>query len=394
MVSKRPAFESSSEEETNDRDSSIKLGKKKRFFVPKSITQNDDYENGVNIESDKHFSDDDEEEEVDEEIEDYMTMSVQEFEESKKTGNREADRNDLHGMKYDEIQKLKRDEAIRTSLLESQSSGQKSRGLSIMEKMGFKVGDRLGRNKSDCKALSEPILINLSGNESRAGLGFIDVDKSKENDDEVDDDQFRKRIVAGKVEKHREIVINKMMKLIFEFEYEEYERLMKKKTKGHNSDIDILALDPLDVNVLCRRYLVTLQHKLIDGLQYEAGDEEDDELEEVANPDEVPLDIENDEDDNDEDNNNNNKQEITNELPNLKIKPVPKKKKIGAAINYKFEDDTKFMEFAKTSSQEKLSRLNTYLRSNFYYCYYCGVAYNNIKDLLDSCPGEKEEDHC
>ena len=35
----------------------------------------------------------------------------------------------------------------------------------------------------------------------------------------------------------------------------------------------------------------------------------------------------------------------------------------------------------------------TYLRNNYYYCYYCGARYNDTNDLDESCPGLHEDDH-
>lgn len=35
----------------------------------------------------------------------------------------------------------------------------------------------------------------------------------------------------------------------------------------------------------------------------------------------------------------------------------------------------------------------SYLKSIHYYCFYCGVCYNDLDDLMRNCPGDQEEDH-
>jgi hypothetical protein len=41
----------------------------------------------------------------------------------------------------------------------------------------------------------------------------------------------------------------------------------------------------------------------------------------------------------------------------------------------------------------RLESLLYYLRSNYFYCYYCGAAYDNLDQLLEICPGLTEEEH-
>jgi hypothetical protein len=43
--------------------------------------------------------------------------------------------------------------------------------------------------------------------------------------------------------------------------------------------------------------------------------------------------------------------------------------------------------------QAQLEQLLSYLRSRFYYCYFCGAAYASQEELLQACPGAREEDH-
>jgi len=45
------------------------------------------------------------------------------------------------------------------------------------------------------------------------------------------------------------------------------------------------------------------------------------------------------------------------------------------------------------SSEEKLQLLTGYLRSQYNYCLWCGISYDNSDELKISCPGDTREDH-
>ncbi|XP_031560976.1 G patch domain-containing protein 11-like isoform X2 [Actinia tenebrosa] len=42
---------------------------------------------------------------------------------------------------------------------------------------------------------------------------------------------------------------------------------------------------------------------------------------------------------------------------------------------------------------EKLIQLTQYLRTQHYYCIWCGITYNDESDLAQNCPGDTAEDH-
>ena len=44
-------------------------------------------------------------------------------------------------------------------------------------------------------------------------------------------------------------------------------------------------------------------------------------------------------------------------------------------------------------NSEKLEVLTKYLRGKYFYCIWCGVAYDNADDLRESCPGSTRSDH-
>lgn len=57
------------------------------------------------------------------------------------------------------------------------------------------------------------------------------------------------------------------------------------------------------------------------------------------------------------------------------------------------EDKQQEEEEEEFSSQEKLEMLTNYVRTSYLFCYWCGVRYNDEKDLIDNCPGLTKDDH-
>lgn len=47
--------------------------------------------------------------------------------------------------------------------------------------------------------------------------------------------------------------------------------------------------------------------------------------------------------------------------------------------------------FLQTS--EKIEMLNTYLRTTYCYCHWCGVHYQDIDDMEANCPGLTKDEH-
>ncbi|KAG0668079.1 hypothetical protein C6P45_005086 [Maudiozyma exigua] len=57
------------------------------------------------------------------------------------------------------------------------------------------------------------------------------------------------------------------------------------------------------------------------------------------------------------------------------------------------QEDPELELFDEMSTEEKIMKLNIFLRSEIYFCCYCGVTYNNEQELYEKCPGIKQEDH-
>lgn len=49
--------------------------------------------------------------------------------------------------------------------------------------------------------------------------------------------------------------------------------------------------------------------------------------------------------------------------------------------------------FTLIQAQDRLTRVTTYLRRQYYYCFWCGTQYDNEQDLSENCPGEEEDAH-
>lgn len=57
------------------------------------------------------------------------------------------------------------------------------------------------------------------------------------------------------------------------------------------------------------------------------------------------------------------------------------------------QEDPELELFDEMSTKEKIMKLNVFLRSEIYYCCYCGIKYKSEQELYENCPGIKQEDH-
>ncbi|KAF7301424.1 G-patch domain-containing protein [Mycena indigotica] len=49
--------------------------------------------------------------------------------------------------------------------------------------------------------------------------------------------------------------------------------------------------------------------------------------------------------------------------------------------------------FLRLQASDRLEMVLSYLRDNYYYCFWCGTRYENAEDLGNQCPGESEDAH-
>ena len=57
------------------------------------------------------------------------------------------------------------------------------------------------------------------------------------------------------------------------------------------------------------------------------------------------------------------------------------------------QEDPELELFDEMSTKEKIMKLNIFLRSEIYYCCYCGIKYKTEQELYKHCPGIRQEDH-
>ncbi|EGW33019.1 uncharacterized protein SPAPADRAFT_49944 [Spathaspora passalidarum NRRL Y-27907] len=136
-----------------------------------------------------------------------------------------------------EIPDEQHENKINRSLFTNQSS--KSIGLSIMEKMGFKVGDSLGVNNNN--AIKEPILIQKRTHRIGLAVGQNKTEPMPTYSKEKVDD-LKKRLVNHSKQQVEIKEVRKIMKLCLEMSGE-YDKYLE------DSDID-------GVNELWRPYLI------------------------------------------------------------------------------------------------------------------------------------------
>jgi len=55
--------------------------------------------------------------------------------------------------------------------------------------------------------------------------------------------------------------------------------------------------------------------------------------------------------------------------------------------------DISLFGFCTEKAQDRLRLVLAYLRDKHAYCFWCGVEYGGIDDMLSQCPGPEEEDH-
>jgi hypothetical protein len=217
-----------------------------------------------------------------------------------------------------------RDQVIR----QLPNSPLKSKGLTIMEKMGFRVGEALGKDPSNSDAILEPIVVIPKSNKSGLGRGDNEPDiVMNDGMTEKDEESFKSRLQLEKDRERKERIVKKMQRLCLELT---------------DQDIDFEKVLLKDLNVMWRGYVRDLQNswKKKRLIQSEG------EVEEI-------------------DNSQKDQETMDEELDMFEAEPI----------------DT------------RIGRLYRHLRSEFDYCFWCGVRYEDQADLHANCPGETEEEH-
>ncbi|KAI0125955.1 G-patch domain-containing protein [Xylariales sp. AK1849] len=270
-------------------------------------------------------------------------------------------------------EKAAREQALATSLLDEAANplaAQKSKGLSMMKKMGF-AGGALGAKGNEA-ARQEPINLNLK--EDRGGVG-LDLERKRALDEHVDregiskkpkvvdEGAFRERNRRERELKRWEGQAYGAQKIV---EMMDEERDARRDTGGEivNGKNRTLSTRPLkSINVLWRglvrrreeaererRMRYDMEQSLSRLPTYEDDNEDADDL-----------------------------------------KALGKTKTSYMPVEDLEEEDPELDEFDALEPDEKLQRLVEYLRKEYRYCFWCKFSYPD--EEMDGCPGLTEEDH-
>lgn len=216
---------------------------------------------------------------------------------------------------YEQLQEKKRKQGLEKSILSEDSVGMK-----IMMKMGYKQGDSLGKEserKQKQKIIDTPI--QLSSKQDNSGVGK--------------DSRYDGYMSGKSKESEEQRQMRKLMKQAF---------VLSKDADAENLD----SVNPLDVNVLWREYLISIQEEMRAG------------------------------------------RIVIIESSKQKVE-----EKQTTGNTYNKEDDTELQDFNKETLSQRIFMLVTYLRTQWYYCLYCGTQYADEKQLYEMCPGITSEEH-
>lgn len=209
-----------------------------------------------------------------------------------------------------------------------------SKGLKLMQKMGYKPGESLGISSY---GPSEPVIVELK--RGREGIGYAAEQKRKrtaaqehiEKQRKEAKSEFRQKIKEERDEKRILRLIQKAQKLCINLEY-------TNPDEAYDTD-DLSCL-----NLLYRGYIRDLREK--------------------------------------------------DRLSRLKkARLYSDEERYADQEETDPEDDAELYEFESQLPSDQLETILQYLRSNYYHCFWCMVTYNDKKDMDENCPGIKEEDH-
>ncbi|KAI1490696.1 putative G-patch domain protein [Biscogniauxia mediterranea] len=268
-----------------------------------------------------------------------------------------------------------REAALSKSMLES-AQAKKSKGFSMMAKMGFK-GGALG-SKENADALLEPLRPEVK--DDRGGIG-LDSERKRKLDEatkdqekrlKVDEDEFRDRVRREREQARLERQVHGAMKVC---ERMDEEKQPPPPPPGGPSDDD--GND--ETTAKKRRTLSTRPLKSIPvvwrGLVRRREEAERDRR--------MKYDME----------------QSSIRLPGYEddLEDADDREAMGktptayALVEDLDEEDPELDEFDALEPGEKLRRLVEFLRSEYHYCFWCKFTYPDA--AMDGCPGLTEEDH-
>ncbi|PGH18490.1 hypothetical protein AJ80_04460 [Polytolypa hystricis UAMH7299] len=357
------------------------------------------------------------------EEEDYMSMTIVEpqqakretFAERKLRKQRESEAKSRMPTKAElaAAEAARRDAALSTSTLDPSN-----KGFKMMARLGYKPGSALGKPQSSNnngspvddwdRRITEPLGVQVK--EDRGGIG-LDAEKKRKFRQEVEHEakrtkaeetDFRERVRLEREEKRAESLFQAAQKVAERLDAEsELEQIEGKPTAKEDSEAEesigtakckdsveetssapssskpsIRTKPTSQINILYRGLVRSREEKQRElqtrrGLYDSLSSGSHKPLSDLSG---LPVydDTELDTDD------------------KLALGQTADDKNFEAESDEE-EEDAELEEFNQLSSQERLSRVVSYLREKHWYCFWCKYRYET--DELDGCPGPTEEDH-
>ncbi|KAL1960795.1 hypothetical protein VTO42DRAFT_6625 [Malbranchea cinnamomea] len=352
------------------------------------------------------------------EEEDYMSMVIEEPKTQRETLTqrklRKQRESEAKARVPSKAEREAAEAARREAALATSTLNPASKGYQMMAKLGYKPGTALGKPdptehgsketsetrsdqqwKSMRARLLEPIAITVK--EDRGGIG-LDTEKKRKIREQVETEakrakaevgEYRERVRLEREERRKEAQFHAAQKVAERLDAEEEEEQAgqivvdsaQSQTEGDKgSDVDDEPkrpkrnLKPLSqINILYRGLIRSREEKL---RELQAQQRRYDSL--SGGPRRFFSEI--------------------SGLPTFDDPTLEPDDKLalsrtveGDVVEDELEEDEELEAFNALSAGERLSRIVTYLRDKYHYCFWCKYRYENAD--MEGCPGLTEEDH-
>ncbi|ODQ67907.1 hypothetical protein NADFUDRAFT_48568 [Nadsonia fulvescens var. elongata DSM 6958] len=293
--------------------------------------------------------------------------------------------------------------AMNQSLLECEDA-KSSVGLKLMESMGWKIGEALGKRATSRvgdddaelaespRAILEPIVVSLRTSKAGIGSKLLAKPQSKKNFEsetvqfEQVVSQYRKRVLAEHEEKRLETTLKRMQRVGIELEEKDLEKtgvyIPQPNLKdlvpdtGLRFDHDDFTLQRYysQFNVLWRGLIIDgCKNSLVNVIKKQA-------LSDFAKNHCFPL----------------SEANGISQLAKYKDHETTSSNIEGSTENLSILECSKDMNlenFEALPLNEKLAMVYMGLRRRFFYCFWCGCSYKNVQEMQEFCPGVTEAVH-
>ncbi|KAI9802449.1 MAG: hypothetical protein M1825_002833 [Sarcosagium campestre] len=302
---------------------------------------------------------------------DYMNMIIAEpqqpktketYTQRRQRKEREAElKRPKSKIEIDRLAAIARETALAQPL---HASAPSSKGLKMMQTMGYKAGGTLGAPSAAAHARTEPLHVEPKGD--RGGVG-LDAEKKRKFREEAegeakrvkaDEGEYRERVAREREQRRAEGLWWAAMKVAERLDAGESQ---KEAAEGDDYSSRVQTVVPLpsvpfEYRTLVRSRRVSererrARHDLYQSLSSGRESYGDDDPEEDAD-DRLALGREEEEID---------------------------------------EEDEELDAFEASEASERLERVVGWLRDRFWYCFWCKLKYDD--EGLEGCPGRREDDH-